>query len=948
MKSLSICSDITWLHISDFHTGKDKVDQIRIYNKIIEDADRQCKSSGYPNFVFVSGDIANKGLTAEYELYEKCFLDPLIGVLGGDIIGKIFLVPGNHDIDRSKAKAVQRKGVLAVYPEFLDNNEQGLDLRSPLLARFSNYESYPWALLEKEVWVSSMEGIYTKEVDVNGILIGILGINTSWLCDESDDYMQLTPGLLMVEAGLDKLRKCKKVIVMGHHPISWLTPSVGERLSALFSQKGVIYLHGHLHKTKQGIQILGNQSFVSIQAGCAYDTRDSEKWLTRIVWGGYNFQDDNIYLQPRKWSNNLNSWSVDTDHIPEDYQTETPGIFAIPTVYEAKKSKSFGPARPEWVPDGWELIDEEFLKRRKRDLSENELLEYFEGRLPNWSDALSQAIPKREIVKELTGMLWNGINSQSSQLLLMIGAGGEGKSTAFLQTLVETQSYSNVKILWRHDPEKDIPFEILERLVNGDQVWVVASDEGDSLINTIKAFLSRYGKTANVQFFITARDTDWINRNGNDVQWSKIANFSLRRLTGLSENDAKSIVEAWTNLGERGLGKLATLKQEEAVESLLKAAQEESESADERGAFLGAMLRVRVGDALKDHVANLMTRLRGVPIRSSKSNSNLLDALIYISAPHAFNLQYLSRSVLAAALELDESHLRREVLKPLGEEAAAEATGDFILVRHRAIAEAAIAVGEERFDYDVENALCDLVSSAIMANENGSSVPHLTDWRYLSGKFASEGNSSFGIRLAKAALKNDPNNSYLLVKLSQLYRDGNQAEQSLKVFRAARIFKNANRAYFTEWAFTEVYMGNQAMSALLNMISVSDNIGARFPTIRDIGFALVGLQFNLIELYQSYNRAVFASGAIAATMAARSISLDHTSFVKLDSKSKEIAEMRRNFDVAPANVLKTIYIALGKCYEQREISQDLDFPSPSELEFKALETVLKSNKFKKI
>jgi hypothetical protein len=944
MRALSTYSDLTWLHLSDFHAGKDVVDQTRIYKKIAEEARQHCESAGLPNFVFITGDIANKGQNDEYKLYEKTFLDPLVEKLGEDLIGKIFIVPGNHDVDRTKAKVIQRKGVLAQYTEFLDPTEQGFELRNPLLSRFSNYENYPWGLLEKDMWVSSMDGVYTKEVDVNGRVIGILGINTAWLCDETEDYMQMTPGVLMVESGLEKLKNCEKILVLGHHPISWLMPSVGERLAALFSQAGVIYLHGHLHKTKQGVQLLGKHTYASIQAGCAYDTRDSDTWLTRIVWGGYNFQDHNIYLQPRKWGNSANSWGADPDHIPEDYQTETPGIFAIPTVYEAMKSRSLPCDRPEWVPDGWALIDEKFLGQRKRDLTDNELLEYFEGRLPNWSDALSKKIPQREIVAELTTILLDGLNTDSSQLLLMIGAGGEGKSTAYLQTLVQIQSSTKAKILWRHDPEKNITHEVLERLTNSEETWLIASDEGDSLINTVKGFLTKHSKSGRVHFFITARDTDWINKKGHDVQWSTISNFSQRKLTGLSKPDATSIVEAWANLGERGLGKLADVNREEAVETLLRAAHEES--IDERGAFLGAMLRVRVGDALKDHVANLMTRLKDTVIRSSKSNSNLLDALIYIAAPHSFNLQFLSRSVLAIALDLDEAHLRKEVLKPLGEEAAAEATGDFILVRHRAIAEAAIAVGEERFDYDVENALCDLVSSAIIANENGSSVPHLTEWRYLSGKFASEGNSSFGLRLAKAALKNDPNNSYLLVKLSQLYRDGGQAEQSLKVFRAARIFNNPNRAYFTEWASTESSVGNQAMAALMNMLSISDNIGAKFPSMRDVCFALIGYQLNLIELYKSYHRPEFACGAIAVDIAARSMQLDHASFVKLDSRSEDIESMKGDFDIALTNVFKTIYIALAKCYEQREVDQDLHVPAPNELEFKALETILKASKFK--
>jgi hypothetical protein len=934
---MKIDSDFSWLHLSDFHTGKDDYEQSQVFKRVLSEIRGQISSGRTMDMVFITGDIANLGETCEYNEFNDNFITPLVELLGLDYLNRIFIIPGNHDVSRKKARAVMKQGVLETLPEFLDPTNDGHNLRLPLLSRFENFENHDW-LLEIDRWISSDDGFSASVIPIRGKNIGVLQLNTSWLCEGSSDFMMLSPGINMVEKGLQELNKCDKIVVLGHHPLGWFIPTDSERITALFAQSNVLYLHGHLHKTRQGTQLLANHSFTSVQAGCAFDTRNSEVWVTRIVWGAFDLKKGHLYLKPRKWKSGLNEWGDDSDHIPESFKISGADEWCVPTVYAPVNSPKEKLDKPSWIPKGWDLLTKSFFEERSKELSDETILQYLEGRSPNWSDILSKKIPEREIVKELTQKLLSGIDLSEKQLVLLIGAGGEGKSTAFLQTIVNIHNVTDVKILWRYDPEQPLPIEFIKKINNSEEKWIIVSDEGDSLVNDTKNALQYLRNKGNLQIFLACRDTDWIEKRGNDTSWAQICNFVSRQMKGLNYTDAQSIVKSWTQYGERGLGKLANVSEVEAIELLLKAAQEES--SDSCGSFLGAMLRVRVGDALKDHVAELMSRLDIVKIPSSSAGRTLLDALMYISVPHSFNMQFLSKSILAECFDIEEFKLRKEILKPLGEEAAAEAAGDFILTRHRAIAEATLQVGEQRFGFDAEEILCDLVSASIRANDRGASVPHLTEWRFLSTKFNEAGNASFAVRLAKAALKDDPKNSFLLVKLAQLYRETGQPEQTLNVFRSAHLAVVPNRGYFTEWAANESSVGNSAISAWLNAVSISDNIGAGFPKLRDIGFGLVGCCLSFIRLYEDFGRPVFAFGAIAADLISRSLNLDYKSYELLATQEELLTAYKERFKPAARDLMKCIYNAIKACYEQREVYENLSLPIPDDLNFQALESLV--------
>jgi hypothetical protein len=746
----------------------------------------------------------------------------------------------------------------------------------------------------------------------------------------------------MVEQGLKDLNGCAQIFVLGHHPIDWSTPTIAQRFLSLLGKAGAVYLHGHLHKSRFHAQSMGVVPVVCLQAGCAFHARDDEEWMTKLLWGEFNLSNGLIHIQPKKWNHNHREWVLDTDAFPDSLRAAGSDVWVLPTRLSitTDQQKSVGVAKQEKAnispPEGWFVLDPIFFDQRRQPVIEDRIIQYFEGRVPQWEDILSDSIPARAIVDDLVDTILKGIESSEPKLTLLLGAGGEGKSSAFFQTLTRIASTQKLKILWRSNPEKPLPPAFVTSLIGTGEPWLIATDEGDSLIKDTYESLGSLTLKSNIHFFLACRDTDWIENHGNDVQWNQICDFAERRMKGLEERDAREIVAAWTKFGSRGLGKLANTSFDEAVKQLIEAARLEASSSD--GAFLGAMLRVRVGVALKDHVAALMARLESREI-AGMPGKNLLDAFAYIAIPHALNILFLTKSVLSRAIGIEESRVRRRILAPLGEEAAASSAGQFILTRHRAIAEAAMEIASNRFDIDHEDILVDLVRAAIIANGEGALVPNLSEWRYLSSRLFDQGNQSLGVKLAAIALETDSTNSYLAVKLAQLYREAGQAEQSVEVFRRSYVQAKGNRAFYTEWATCEGHLGNRALSVWINAISIADGTELRPPDVRDAGFGLTGCLVNFLALFERYENPRFLEAAVAADHIARRITLPKAAFEVIELQKEQLLKLHTNLDVNPKRVLSDLIVGIGLAYKQREIELSEVISPPAKLNFNFLEEI---------
>lgn len=99
---------VTWLHISDFHIrGGDPYDRDVVLKALVRSVRDYRETKGRkPDLIFATGDIAYSGKAAEY-LPATEFFDAILDAAKLEKT-HLFVVPGNHDVDRDLAVGLSR------------------------------------------------------------------------------------------------------------------------------------------------------------------------------------------------------------------------------------------------------------------------------------------------------------------------------------------------------------------------------------------------------------------------------------------------------------------------------------------------------------------------------------------------------------------------------------------------------------------------------------------------------------------------------------------------------------------------------------------------------------------------------------------------------------------------------------------------------------------------
>jgi 3',5'-cyclic AMP phosphodiesterase CpdA len=92
------------VHISDIHFGEDEIDRpddpnLALRHDLIADVATMCGRLGFARAILISGDIANKGRSAEYD-FALDWLERHLSPAAGCTLEEVFCIPGNHDVDR--------------------------------------------------------------------------------------------------------------------------------------------------------------------------------------------------------------------------------------------------------------------------------------------------------------------------------------------------------------------------------------------------------------------------------------------------------------------------------------------------------------------------------------------------------------------------------------------------------------------------------------------------------------------------------------------------------------------------------------------------------------------------------------------------------------------------------------------------------------------------------
>ena len=326
---------ITWLHLSDWHEGAEKklkkeAEDYLHYNrdivrkKLIEDI-KNIKQTyqSLPDFDFIifSGDIAFSG---EREQYERAYQDLFEPILKATKLtaDELFIVPGNHDLDRSKLKSLRRD-----LPDRFSSEDQVREWLTDeadkkklddLLEPFSEFKQF---VTQKHTTKYAREGrpdyAYTLKLNINNKKVGFLGLNSALMAGredspkgEVDDEAHLVVGEPQIDPPVLKIKNDDIRIAVLHHPLEWLSKFERSLINKLLREHFHFVLCGHEHRTEIDQAIGSEGECIFIPASASFDRRNFPN--------GYNF----VHLDLdegrgkvffRRWSNRRRKWVRDED-----------------------------------------------------------------------------------------------------------------------------------------------------------------------------------------------------------------------------------------------------------------------------------------------------------------------------------------------------------------------------------------------------------------------------------------------------------------------------------------------------------------------------------------------------------------------------------------------------------------------------------------------------------
>ncbi|WP_256244681.1 metallophosphoesterase [Pseudomonas sp. PH1b] len=847
---------MNWLHLSDFHFGKNAFQQEFIASKILDHVENFREKEVEPNLIFITGDISNSGKPEEFEKFNEVVMDPLIRMLGNEFKDRIFVVPGNHDLSRKVNKGFSREIFLNTEEGLFEPTVESLEERQMLNARFDNFSQQLNFTNSHEIFFQ--KGCFVQKLKINSIELGIIGINTAWLCRDEFDKGKLSPGVALIRNALEEIQECDVKIVLGHHPLEWFAPNHSTPIKSLFGSNNIIYLHGHMHSSWAEPSYGAGQEFLAIQTGAAYQAPEGSKWKNGLLWAKLDLEEGQVSLQPHEWSHEAQSWMLAGGNLHDAHRDGAWWNYDIPK----KQLKKTSPKKNVRLPGGWATADLDSLNQYLEPLSDAAALAYFDGATPDWKVALSTSIPRREIVTKIKNTYLSSYSSSETTICAILAAGCEGKTTALLQSAYEIVSEKNdKKILIRTNNIRPFEVEQLYQTLKSHHSWLIVIDEGDQEAKKILNFIETRPEELHgeIDFLIASRDSDWKSSGAATLPWGYASTYKEIILKDLSAKDANDIVDAWSSYGPSGLGaELAELDHETRVEKLRYYAKKESKGSS--GAFFGALLLCRHGGDLLDHAHSMLERLDQIKINDEKS---LKDALGYIAAMHSENFDKLNFDALAAVLNLSIPKLQKEVIRKLGQEAAATTTATAIFTRHKYIADAIVEILEVKYDKDITEFFTDLALSELERSKE-TKILNINFWRFdLADSLFNSGKNRLAINLAEKLFQADQNNPFLLTKLAYFYRKNENSQSAIELIRDFQ-YTPKHRAFFFEWAVCEGTERNYLENALLATYAISDDADSNQLNIDEAVMMLNGLSSCYSRLYRELGDPIFEEAGEAS------------------------------------------------------------------------------------
>ena len=306
------------LHISDIHFRTPDclypdLDPDRpIRTMMLRDARERTQTLGNVDAILVGGDIAYKGDKDEYAA--ACsWLEELADATGCRL-ERIFVVPGNHDVDRNvtsssisvcnSQSAISRANSYTREQE-LRRQIHDADTGRALLAPLAEYNEFA---KQFNCQIYMPDRLYWKQdlpLD-GGVSLRIYGLTSTLLSgldgqNDTRESLYLSP----LQTVLDPVDDVVNLVIC-HHPPDWFMDQ--DDVEDAIRSRAAIHLFGHKHRQR----IFMDYNYIRFGAGAVNPDRNEPGWLP-----GYNLINLNVdgegQLRTLKIQAHLLQWQSNPD-----------------------------------------------------------------------------------------------------------------------------------------------------------------------------------------------------------------------------------------------------------------------------------------------------------------------------------------------------------------------------------------------------------------------------------------------------------------------------------------------------------------------------------------------------------------------------------------------------------------------------------------------------------
>ena len=296
------------LHISDIHFKSPECldpaqdPDLAVRTRMMRDLAQQVGMLGEVGAILIGGDVAYKAAPEEYETAWNWIQQ--LAAISGCPKERIFVVPGNHDVDRAiiKKNVPTQSAQNMVASATLANKEWRLAQQladetsgQSLLMPHSAYNDFA-APLGCQIWPHKPFWVQDVELD-GGVTLRVYGLTSTLLSGkygENDDPRDLYLGPR--QTVLDPVPNTANLVLV-HHPIDWLAD--GDAVDDALTTRAAFHLFGHKHRQRAVMA-----EYVRIGAAAVNPSRNEQPYQP-----GYNLiglevtgagTDRHIYVELRQ------------------------------------------------------------------------------------------------------------------------------------------------------------------------------------------------------------------------------------------------------------------------------------------------------------------------------------------------------------------------------------------------------------------------------------------------------------------------------------------------------------------------------------------------------------------------------------------------------------------------------------------------------------------------